>query len=101
MSRFLLAVAAVLAAAGAFMARSQSLTWLIPALAGPLLVVALLPRAVLGRQAGLLLTAVVAAGLAGYAVWDSLVDLANGILFWWPAALAVAALAAARRTSRT
>lgn len=84
----LLVLAGVLAGFGAYLAHDETFTGLMLALAAPALVAAVLPA----RRYWLLPTLGSAAWLVGYATWDSLVDLADGILFWWPAFLAVAAV---------
>lgn len=96
MSRFvLLVLAGVLAGFGAYLVHGETFTWALVALAAPALVAAVVPA----RRYWLTVTLAAAAWLVGYATWDSLVNLADGILFWWPAFLAVAAVLVAARRS--
>lgn len=91
----LLVLAGVLAGLGAYLVHDETFTWALVALAAPAWVAAVVPA----RRYWLSVTFAAAAWLVGYATWDSLVNLADGILFWWPAFLAVAAVLVAARRS--
>lgn len=89
-------LAAALAGFGAYLVGQESFTWLFVAVVAVPLAVAALPH----RRWRVWVTAGLAACLAAVAVWESAADLADGVLFWWPAGLAVVAAFRGRRRAR-